>query len=309
MFIVLLILWSSVLVGYLLRRWPQPWVSRLLTISIWLMLFIIGIEVGGNEVLVGSLGQLGAEALLITVLTTLCCGAGSLLLWRRLQPKEHESRRKAERSTTLRFSLRGLWTTMHESIIIFVCFSGGCVLGFFGADEYLPARASFYSLCLLLVCVGFGIGQNEELRKNFRHIKKGFVWMPVVTIISTWIGALLTAMLLTDRSPADWLAVSSGFGYYSLSSMLITEVRGIELGTVALMYNVLREITALLLAPLLLRVFGPLAPISVGGATTADTTLPTISRVSGTQFIPIAIFHGLVVDLSVPLLVPFFCTI
>lgn len=304
MFIVLLILWSSVLVGYLLRRWPQPWVSRLLTISIWLMLFIIGIEVGGNEVLVGALGQLGAEALLITVLTTLCCGAGSLLLWRRLQPKEHESRRKAERSTTLRFSLRGLWTTMHESIIIFVCFSGGCVLGFFGADEYLPARASFYSLCLLLVCVGFGIGQNEELRKNFRHIKKGFIWMPVVTIISTWIGALLT-----DRSPADWLAVSSGFGYYSLSSMLITEVRGIELGTVALMYNVLREITALLLAPLLLRVFGPLAPISVGGATTADTTLPTISRVSGTQFIPIAIFHGLVVDLSVPLLVPFFCAL
>lgn len=309
MFIVLLILWSSVLVGYLLRRWPQPWVSRLLTISIWLMLFIIGIEVGGNEVLVESLGQLGAEALLITVLTTLCCGAGSLLLWRRLQPKEHESRRKAERSTTQRFSLRGLWTTMHESIIIFVCFSGGCVLGFLGADEYLPPQASFYSLCLLLVCVGFGIGQNEELRKNFRHIKKGFVWMPVVTIIGTWTGALLTAMLLTDRSPADWLAVSSGFGYYSLSSMLITEVRGIELGTVALMYNVLREITALLLAPLLLRVFGPLAPISVGGATTADTTLPTISRVSGTQFIPIAIFHGLVVDLSVPLLVPFFCAL
>lgn len=309
MLVVLLILWGSVLMGYLLRRWPQPWVSRVLTLSIWLMLLIIGIEVGGNEVLVESLGQLGAEALLITVLTTLCCGVGALMLWRRVQPKERESLRKAERSTTLRFSLRGLWTTMHESIIIFVCFSGGCVLGYLGADNYLPAKASFYSLCLLLVCVGFGIGQNDELRRNFRHIKKGFILMPVITIIGTWSGALLTAMLLTDRSLADWLAVSSGFGYYSLSSMLITEVRGIELGTVALMYNVLREITALLLAPLLLRVFGPLAPISIGGATTADTTLPTISRVSGAQFVPVSIFHGLVVDLSVPLLVPFFCTI
>ena len=67
--------------------------------------------------------------------------------------------------------------------------------------------------------------------------------------------------------------------------------------------------TALLFAPLLLRLFGPLSPISIGGATTADTTLPTISRVSGTQFIPVAIFHGLVVDLSVPLLVPFFCAL
>ncbi len=309
MLIVLLILWGSVLVGYLLRRWPQAWVSRLLTISIWLMLLIIGIEVGGNDVLVSSLGKLGAESLLITLLTTICCGAGSLLLWRCMQPKGHKNRQQAERATTSRFSLRGLWTTMHESIIIFVCFAGGCVLGYMGADAYLPSSASFYSLCLLLVCVGFNIGQNEELRKNFRHIKKGYILMPVITIISTWLGALLTAMLLTDRSIADWLAVSSGFGYYSLSSMLITEVRGIELGTVALMYNVLREITALLFAPLLLRIFGPLAPISIGGATTADTTLPTISRISGTQFVPAAIFHGLVVDLSVPLLVPFFCAI
>ena len=119
----------------------------------------------------------------------------------------------------------------------------------------------------------------------------------------------MTFLLLPHRSLPDWLAVSSGFGYYSLSSILISEARGVELGTVALMYNVLREITVLIFAPLLLRLFGPLAPISVGGATTADTTLPTISRISGTQYIPVAIFHGLVVDLSVPLLVPLFCMV
>ena len=198
---------------------------------------------------------------------------------------------------------------MHESLIIFACFAGGCVMGYWGADNYLPEQASFYSLCVLLICVGFGIGQNEELRHNFRHIKKGFVLMPLITITGTWIGALLTALLITDRSIADWLAVSSGFGYYSLSSMLITEMRDVELGTIALMYNVLREVTTLLFAPLLLRLFGPLAPISLGGATTADTTLPVISRISGTQFVPIAIFHGLVVDLSVPFLVPLFCSL
>ena len=63
MLIVLLILWGSAFVGYLLRRWPQPWVGGLLTVSIWLMLFAIGIEVGSNEVLTRSLGRLGAEAL------------------------------------------------------------------------------------------------------------------------------------------------------------------------------------------------------------------------------------------------------
>ena len=309
MLIVLLILWGSAAIGYLLRRWPQPWVSRVLTVAIWFMLFAIGIEVGSNELLVESLGLLGAEALLITLLTTLCCSLGAMLLWQRMQPKEEKQRHKAERSDTRRFSLRGLWITMHESIIIFVCFAGGCVLGYFGADRFLPKQTSFYSLCVLLACVGFSIGQNAELRRNFSHIKKGFVLMPIITIVGTWIGALLTALLIGHRSLTDWLAVSSGFGYYSLSSMLITEMRNVELGTVALMYNVLREITTLLFAPLLLRLFGPLAPISIGGATTADTTLPTISRISGTQFVPIAIFHGLIVDLSVPLLVPLFCFI
>lgn len=133
--------------------------------------------------------------------------------------------------------------------------------------------------------------------------------IPIVTIACTWIGTLLTALLATNRSLTEWLAVSSGFGYYSLSSMLITEMRNVELGTVALMYNVLREVTTLLFAPLLMRLFGPLAPISIGGATTADTTLPVISRVSGAQFVPIAIFHGLIVDLSVPFLVPIFCSL
>ena len=309
MFFVLLILWGSAVVGYLLRQWPQRWVSRMLTLSIWVMLLFIGIEVGGNEMLTRSLGQLGAEALLITMLTTLCCCIGAMIMWRCIQPKDEQQVRKAERSSTRRFSLRGLWTTMHESIIIFVCFAGGCVMGYFGADNYLPEQASFYSLCVLLMCVGFGIGQNDELRRNFRHIKKGFVLMPIITIAGTWIGALLTALLITDRSPADWLAVSSGFGYYSLSSMLITEMRNVELGTVALMYNVLREVTTLLFAPLLLRLFGPLAPISLGGATTADTTLPIISRICGTQFVPIAIFHGLIVDLCVPFIVPLFCSL
>ena len=75
------------------------------------------------------------------------------------------------------------------------------------------------------------------------------------------------------------------------------------------MYNVLREVTTQLFALLLMRLFGPLPPICVSGATTADTTLPIISRVSGAQFILVTIFHGLIVDLSVSSLVTLLCSI
>ncbi|KAA6306310.1 hypothetical protein EZS27_023552, partial [termite gut metagenome] len=55
--------------------------------------------------------------------------------------------------------------------------------------------------------------------------------------------------------------------------------------------------------------FGKLAPISAGGATTMDTTLPVIIRYSGKDFTIASIYHGFVVDFSVPFLVAFFCSV
>ena len=86
-------------------------------------------------------------------------------------------------------------------------------------------------------------------------------------------------------------------------------MRGVELGTIALLANIMREIITLLGAPILRKWFGPLAPISVGGATTMDTTLPIIMQVSGKQFTVISIAHGFITDFTVPFLVTLFCSI
>ena len=105
------------------------------------------------------------------------------------------------------------------------------------------------------------------------------------------------------------MAVGAGFGYYSLSGILITGSKGAELGTVALLSNIIRELLTLLGAPLLARWFGSLAPIAAGGATTADTTLPVITRTCGDELAVVSIYHGMVVDFSVPFLVTFFCSL
>jgi uncharacterized membrane protein YbjE (DUF340 family) len=59
----------------------------------------------------------------------------------------------------------------------------------------------------------------------------------------------------------------------------------------------------------MVRWLGPLAPISSGGATTMDVTLPAITQASGQQWVFVSIMHGVVVDFSVPILVPFFCSL
>ena len=168
---------------------------------------------------------------------------------------------------------------------------------------------SFYALCALMFCVGISIGHDPQTIQNFRTLNPRLIFLPVMTILGTLAGCAVASLILTHRSVTDCLAVGSGFGYYSLSSIFITEYRGAELGTIALLANICREILTLLAAPLLVRWFGNLAPISAGGATTMDTTLPIITRTAGQQFVVVSIFHGFIVDFSVPFLVTLFCSL
>lgn len=192
---------------------------------------------------------------------------------------------------------------------------GFFVLGTFcGAFHLLPfdigeSRVSFYVSCGLMFSVGLSIGNDPQTLKNFRALNPRLVFLPIATILGTLGAAALVSLLLPHRSVADCMAVGSGMGYYSLSSIFITEYKGPELGTVALLSNIFREIMTLLCAPLLVRWFGNLAPIASGGATTMDTTLPIITRCAGQQFVVVSIFHGFVTDFSVPFLVTFFCSI
>lgn len=133
--------------------------------------------------------------------------------------------------------------------------------------------------------------------------------LPVGTLLGTLAGALAAAFLLHGRSATDCLAVGSGFGYYSLSSIFITEYKGAELGTIALLSNIVREMFTLLLSPLLVKVAGPLAPIAAGGVTSMDTTLPIIMDSSGKQYAVVSLFHGFVLEFSIPFIVTFWCTL
>ena len=200
---------------------------------------------------------------------------------------------------------------MKGSLIIVGFFVLGIIVGLchFVPQDFLDSDVSYYALCALMFCVGISIGCDTSVLKSFRKVNLRLMFLPVMTIVGTLAGCAAASLVLGHRQFTDCLAIGSGFGYYSLSSIFITEYRGPELGTIALLANICREILTLLCAPLLARYFGKLAPISVGGATSMDTTLPIITRVSGEQFIIVSIFHGFCVDFSVPFLVTFFCSL
>lgn len=200
---------------------------------------------------------------------------------------------------------------MKGSLVIVAFFVVGIIFGRTGLLDIstLGFDISFVALAMLMLCVGIGVGSDLGALRNLRNMDPRLLLLPLVTILGTLAGCLLLSLLMPWRSATETLAVGSGFGYYSLSSIFITQYKGPELGTVALLANIAREIITLLGAPILLRLTGPLAPISSGGATSMDTTLPIITAVSGKEFVILSIYHGFVVDFSVPFLVTFFCSL
>ncbi len=199
---------------------------------------------------------------------------------------------------------------MKGSLIIVGFFLLGTLCGMFHLlpSDLSQSNISFYALCALMFSVGISIGNGPQTLRNFRSLNPRLVLLPVATILGTLSAAALVSLILPHRSASECMAIGSGMGYYSLSSIFITQYKGPELGTLALLSNILREIMTLLCAPLLVRWFGNLAPISAGGATTMDTTLPIITRSAGQQFVIVSIFHGFITDFSVPFLVTFFCS-
>jgi len=199
---------------------------------------------------------------------------------------------------------------MKGSIIILSFFATGLLLGIFRLfpQEILNYNISFYVLCALMFSVGISIGNDPSAFGQFRNLNPRLIFLPLMTIVGTWLGVIAVSFFLKNRTMADCLAVGSGFGYYSLSSILITQCKGAELGTIALLANIMREVLTLLLAPWMVRYFGKLAPICAGGATTMDTTFPIIVRTSGKDYAIVSIYQGFIMDFTVPFLVTFFCS-
>ena len=308
----------------------------------WLLLLFLGLETGSDREVIGALPSIGLAS------ATLSIGgvAGSCilawLLWKYMGGKVGEAASEdgqgaretgaggdpqavsdgdmqavsggdlqavsgLDMGTGRRISV---WSGMGGSLVILGFFTLGIILGLAGlpAGQSIVHKLSFWSLCILMAMVGMSVGGNPELATSIKSMNPRIALLPIATILGTYAGCIIVNLFL-GYGIADVLAVGSGFGYYSLSSVLISSSRGPHLGSIALISNIIREVFTLLCAPVLARIAGPLAPISSGGATTADTTLPIISSCCGDKFVLISIFHGFAVDFTVPFLVTLFCSL
>ncbi len=206
---------------------------------------------------------------------------------------------------------------MKGNITVILFFGVGCLIGIYNKFQFDTHTVSMYILYALMLQVGISIGSNKNLKVIISNLHPKMLLIPLATISGTLLFSALASILLSQWSVFDCMAVGSGFAYYSLSSILITQFKeptmglqlATELGTIALLSNIFREMMAILGIPLINKYFGKLAPISAAGVNSMDVLLPSISRYLGKEMIPIAILHGVLIDISVPIFVSFFCNL
>lgn len=273
------------------------------------LLFVLGVRLGSDAVLLETLPLLGTRALLIAVF----CTAGSVMalapIGKRFtgpftQPAG-SAERVVESTDAKKMEQSGGPSPLWGSMRILAAFFLGVLLAVL---EYTPlwmgdSALAAYALYLLVFAVGIGLGANLKAFRILRDLHIRILAVPALIVVGSGLGAAAASLVLPGMALHDSLCVAVGLGYYSLSSILIENAGNSSLASTALLANILREVLAILAAPALARYCGRLSTVAAAGATAMDTTLPVIARFSGEGATVIAVFSGMTLTLLVPFLV------
>lgn len=193
---------------------------------------------------------------------------------------------------------------MTFKIILAVVIGG--IVGLFVPDSWYALSDTWLTvgLCLLLFFVGIDIGKNKNVLKDLKRSGALFFLIPIGVAVGSLIGAFIIGALLGYPLHESG-AIGSGLGWYTLSSIIIAPYSA-ELSVLAFLTNVVREIMAIMMIPLVAKYIGYYEAIAPAGATAMDTTLPIVSRNTNSETAVLSFSTGLILSTLVPILVPLF---
>lgn len=283
---------GSFLLGVLAGRLLNPKIRYALTRCIgpfiWVLLFAIGYQFGLTLENLVPLGDILTKAFSFSLGTSLLIGIGIYLLYdRHHQALTHH----AVQDIGIRHVIQECaWAIL--SIIIGILFVQTLI--FFKLNtSFFPSTDVF--LYILLVLIGIDISQTAF---SFKSLTPKLIWIPLVIVGFSSLGGVLVALLFQ----MDWrygLLFSAGFGWFSLSGVMVTAHLGEYYGAISLLTDLYRELFCIVVLFFWGRNY-PQASISIAGATAMDTTLPIIKKSAGSTFLPHAFYIGFTLSLIAP---------
>lgn len=304
----LLIVLLPLLLGYLVpvrHAAVLTAINRGVNASVYVILLLMGFSLAGLDNLAGQLSRMGGQALMLFVVTSACNLAGLWWLSRRLGLTADPARVVPGAPTSKLAAMAGSLALVGVVVL-------GVALGLAAgqlAATSLHAGAETLAewvLYILLALIGCQLRNSGMPLRQILLNQHGLA-IALTLAATSLVGGLIAAPLLELRWN-EGLAMAAGFGWYSLSGILVGDTLGPALGGVAFFNDLTRELVAFVLIPLVIRRHAALA-IGYGGATSMDFTLPVIQQHGGIACVPVAVVSGFLLSLLSPPLILFLLTL
>ncbi len=289
MFWSMLLIFLPLFIGFFIpvNREYIPKVAKASQSIIYLILALMGLSIAQLDNLQFNLTQIGQFAFTFFAVLSLC----NLIALTALN-------RKLTLVTDAQLKNVPITQMALESLKLIVVVGGGFLVGLMLAEPIASLDTiSEVTLMILLLLIGMELG-NSGMRLKQVFVNKHGMLIALTVALSSWVGGLICAWLL-DIPLFHSLAMSSGFGWYSLSGILMTDHLGAIYGGASFLIELSRELVALVLIPFLM-VRSPTSAIGYAGATAMDFTLPVIQASGGVRCVPVAIVSGFLLSLGVP---------
>ncbi len=273
----------------------QKATSGMLDTVLYGLLFFMGVNTAGIPDIKSQIVRIGLDAAVSTVMVIAGCLVSSTVLgWIFNRKTGHPERVRQTIS----------WDRLKPPAVMIGIVVSGIVLPLStGWFKWFDDGMITPLLYVLLFLVGMQMVQHEV---DLIPLMKSplVVLLPLSTVAGTYLGALIIP-LATNFTLREAMTLVSGFGWYSLSGVLISDLGNPRLGSVSFLSNLFRESASFILIPLLATVSGSsCSAVSIAGATSMDVTLPLLKKSFGDPVVPLAIVHGVVMTLLVPFLIP-----
>ena len=296
----LLIILVPMLIGYTFKikntKILQQF-GKITMLLLYMILFIMGISLGQLDNLAQQLPQIGIYALTFIVFIQGLTFLG-LFLYDKLFPQPLAK-------TTDKMPSR--WRIVLDSLKLCLVVLIGFFIGLWGKGWVnLPFGSSTYVLVVLIFCVGIQLRNNGISIRAVFFNQRGMI-TGVIFVFTSLLGGIIGAQVL-NVPIVQGLAVSSGLGWYSLSSVTLNNAWGPIWGSIAFFNDLSRELISLFIVPLFMQQYRSTA-IGYTGATAIDCTLPIIQKAGGVEVLPLAFSFGFITNIAPPILLIFFTSV
>ena len=279
-------------------------IDGLTNIALLVLMIIIGLNIGTSPEVIGNLGRIGLNCLLISF----CAVAFSVILVRicegTIMPLE-EIRVQLAKENNKVVEIEGAKKFDPLIVLLPGCIGAGILAGYFvwpDISAQFMDGVLLVTLFFLYLGAGTTLGANKEVFTYIQRLGFRVLIMPVAIFVGCIIGGLVSGPLLDVPMHISVIS-STGMSYYSLTGAFMTETYGIEAGTYGFIVNVFRDVYTVGLLPIWVKISKG-SPIASGGCSCMDSMLIPVTRAVGPELGMVALISSTILTFFVPVWLP-----